>query len=153
MLNFDPRCGPILPPEVMISTILNLPYLRMLSHKFQLSWLINYWEEDFKKISSIYSYVKLWPPIVAHPTHGGHDFHNLESTLPKNAFTQVSALLADEFLRRTFLKIYSIYSYVKLRPHIVAPPYPRGSWFSQLWIYTTWGCFHTSFSFSDQSSF
>lgn len=27
-----------------------------------------------------------------------------------------------------------------------------GSWLSQLWIYTTWGCFHSRFCFSDQIS-
>ena len=42
-----------------------------------------------------------------------------------------------------------LYSFVKLRPPIVAPPYPRGSWFSHfLNLLTTWGCFHTSFSFA-----
>ena len=86
---------------------------------------------------------QLWP----HPTPGGHDFHKLEFTLPEDASTQVSAFLVLWFMRRRFLKIYPIYSYVKLRPPIVAPPYPRGSWFSQRWIYTTWSCFHTSLSF------
>ena len=41
----------------------------------------------------------------------------------------------------------SVYSYVKHRPPIVAQTYPQGSWFSQIWIYTTWVCFQTSFSF------
>ena len=60
----------------------------------------------------------LWP----HPTPGGNDFQNFESTLPEDAVTQVSAFLADYFLRRRFFKIYSIYSYIKIRPLIVAPP-------------------------------
>ena len=63
----------------------------------------------------------MWP----HPTPRDHDFHNFESTLPEDASTQVSAFLADYFLRRRILKIYSIYSYVKLRPPIVPHPTPR----------------------------
>ena len=54
------------------------------------------------------------PPLWPHPTPGDHDFHNFESTLPRDASTQVSTFLADKFLRRRFLKIYSTYSYVKL---------------------------------------
>ena len=33
----------------------------------------------------------LWP----HPTSWDHDFHKFLSTLPDDAFTQVSAFLAD----------------------------------------------------------
>ena len=60
----------------------------------------------------------LWP----HPTPGDQDFHNFKSTLSVNASTQVSAFLADLFLRKRFLKIYFIYYmyYVKLQP---PPPY------------------------------
>ena len=35
------------------------------------------------------------PPLWPHPTPGGHDLNNLESTLPQDVSTQVSAFLAD----------------------------------------------------------
>ncbi len=41
---------------------------------------------------------QLWP----HPTSGGHEFHNFESTLNDDASTQVTADLADCFLRKYF---------------------------------------------------
>lgn len=41
----------------------------------------------------------------------------------------------------------SISSYEKINLSIRAQPYHRVSWFSQLCIYTTWGCFHSSFNF------
>ena len=53
----------------------------------------------------------------------------------------------NSFLKEDFWKIFYIYSYVKIKTIITAPPYPRGPWFEQIWIYTTWGCLHTSFSF------
>lgn len=62
--------------------------------------------------------------------------------------------LTKWFLR--FLKIFLIiYFCVKIwpPPPIVAPPYPQGSWFESTWIYSTWGCFHTIFSFSEQRVF
>lgn len=35
------------------------------------------------------------------------------------------------YQKKIFKKHFSIYSYVKVLPLIVAPPYPRGSWFEQ----------------------
>ena len=65
-----PQCGLTLPPGVMIFTTLNLHYLRMLPHKFQLSWLSGSWEEDFWKFLEIFHYFliispfkRVWPLI------------------------------------------------------------------------------------------
>lgn len=70
---------------------LHLHYLRILSFKFYLSWLINVLEEDFKD----------W-----------------------------------------------LYTFLcKTSTLIVALPYPRGLWFSQLYIYTTLWFFHISSTF------
>ena len=102
---------------------------------------------------------KLWPfcslpdfPLVIHnasplyPTD--HNLDILKSTLPHDPSmgTYVSAFLAQWFLR--FSKIFPIYFYVKLWFPIMAPPFPRGSWFLQFRIYTTPECFHISFTFS-----
>lgn len=92
-VKLDPQCISTLLLMILILRNLNLHYLRLLSIKLQLF--------------STYSYVKIWPPL------GGNDFLNFESTLPKDASTLVSAFLADLFLRRRYLKIYSIYSYIK----------------------------------------
>lgn len=57
--------------------------------------------------------------------------------------------LLFKFLRRRFNEKKYCCSYVKLYPFspIVAPTFHWGSWFKQTWVYTTWGCFHTSFFF------
>lgn len=39
---------------------------------------------------------------------GGHDYYNFEFTLNEDAFTSVSVFLFIRFLKRMFLKIYSI---------------------------------------------
>ena len=52
-----------------------------------------------------------------------------------------------EVLEKMILKCFPINLYVKLGSAILAPPYPRGSWFEQNWIYTTWGWFRMSFIF------
>lgn len=69
---------------------------RMRPLKFQL----------FLLIGSSYKFLckNLPPPIVAHPTSGDHDFNKLESTFSRNASGQVTAFLANLFLR-SFLKI------------------------------------------------
>jgi hypothetical protein len=48
---------------------------------------------------------------------------------------------------RRFLKIFPINSFVKFGSAILAPSLPWGSWFEQIWIYTTWGWFHMSVIF------
>ena len=109
----------------------------------------------YRKSFKIFFYIFLCKNLFPLPCDpilppGNHDLNKFETSLPDDASKQlVPAFLPKWFLRR-FLKIYTIYSYVKLRPPIVAQPYPWGSWFSQLWIYTTWGCIHTSFSFPGQ---
>lgn len=55
--------------------------------------------------------------------------------------TQISASLAQQFMRFFFvfvLKMYSLYSFVP-PPPIVAPSYPPETWISQSWIYPTRG--------------
>lgn len=61
--------------------------------------------------------------------------------------TQVTAFLDNSFLRRFLKKCYRYLS-VKFDPLIVAPQYPLGSWFEFTSMYTTWGFFHSSDSFS-----
>lgn len=46
-----------------------------------------------------------------------------------------------------------INSYIKTQLYIIAPQYPRGSWFKQTWNFTPWGWFYTSFNFSGQIVF
>lgn len=53
---------------------------------------------------------------------------------------QISAFLAKRFLREDFIMFSPYLPYL----HIVAKLYPRGSWFKQARIYTTWRCFHKS---------
>lgn len=49
--------------------------------------------------------------------------NKLESIPPEDAATQVLAFLAYLVLRRILLKIYFIFSYVKIQTQIVTPPY------------------------------
>lgn len=64
-------------------------------------------------------------------------------------FHQSDSLFRQFLFEGDFYRFFSIYSYVNSCPliPIVARPFPRGSWFEQTWIYSTWGPFHTSFSF------
>lgn len=57
------------------------------------------------------------------------------------------------FSRGRFFKIFSIYSYVKIISPIVAPPFSRGSWFEQTWIYNFWRCSNMNVNFSSQMVF
>lgn len=43
------HCGPTMPPEIMISTNLNMHYLRMLPHKLQLFFLVRWFFFFLKK--------------------------------------------------------------------------------------------------------
>lgn len=47
MYNFDPCCGPSLPPGTMISTIMKLPYLMKSPHKCLVYLPKSFWEENF----------------------------------------------------------------------------------------------------------
>lgn len=68
-------------------------------------------------------------------------------------FTQVSAFLAKSFLRRRFLKsVFYLFPCEKLNPNWVLSNIRR-SWFEQIWINTTWECFHTNVSLSGQMAF
>lgn len=56
------------------------------------SFLANcFFKENFKRLHSIYSFVKIWPPLWPHSTHGDHDLMKLECTLSEDASNQVSA--------------------------------------------------------------
>lgn len=80
------------------------------------------------------------PPPVAKPC-----------TPLEDASIQVLASMAKWFLRRKkIFKFSSVYSDVRIQPSIVAASSLRGSWFKQIWIYTTWGYFQKSFSFSER---
>ena len=65
--------------------------LELTKHK-QLFQLIGF-REDFK-IYSIYSLVKFDPSLWPHPPPSDHDLNNIESTIPKDASTQITAFLA-----------------------------------------------------------
>lgn len=92
--------------------------------------------------------------IVAPPYPRDHNLKKLESALSEDASTKIWAFLAYLFLRGRFLNIFSIHSHVKIHPPpIVAPPYPRGPWFEQIWIDTNWGYLNTSLSFYGQLVF
>lgn len=64
---------------------------------------------------------KLGSPLWPAPYPGNHDFQKLESSLSEGASTQVSALMADQFQRKRFLKVYSMYSYAKFPPPYSGP--------------------------------
>lgn len=51
--------------------------------------------------------------------------NKLESTLPQNSATQITAFLAHWFIKKIFFKLFSLYSYVKNRPHCDSTV-PRG---------------------------
>lgn len=58
---------------------------------------------------------KIHPPIIALPPFPKSWFNQIESTLPENASTEVTAFLAVLLLRRRFLRFFSIHPYVKSR--------------------------------------
>lgn len=134
------------PGNHMILTNLNVHYLRMHSHKFQL-----FWTNDFeKKIKIVYIYIgkNLTHPITPHPLQWRESwFEQLKyihlRTLPQkfqrfwsNGF----------FFRRRFFNfiLYILQCRNSPPPPLVALPYPRRSWFDYFWYYSSLGCFHTS---------
>lgn len=116
--------------RIMIWTKLNLSYLRMLWHKFQLFKAICFWEDLKKKnIFCIYILCKF---LSLSPLHGVtlfyhkvQDLKTLESTLSEDALTQVSTFQAHWFLRfiNIFLGIYLNKNETPLLPI----PYPWAS--------------------------
>lgn len=94
----SPHCGPHLPTGTMIWKNLNLHFLWMLPHKFELFCLNAFWE-------------KPPPPFGPPPYPGDYCFNKLISTVRILAY----------LVKRRFLKINSIYSYVKSRLPILAP--------------------------------
>lgn len=118
------------------------------SYKFKLFWP-NGFLGKFLKVFTVYSYVKIWPQ----PTTSDHHFDKPESILCEDALTRMWTFLAKWFSWGSFQKIYSIYSYVKIWPTIVAPPYQCLLPGIMIWIYTTWGSFLLSYNFIDQMVF
>lgn len=77
---------------------------------------------------SIYSGINILPPTLALTYLLDHYLNKLECTLIEDAFKRLTTFPARRFLRR-LLKIFNIYSYVRIRPpphiKIVTSPYPR----------------------------
>lgn len=101
---------PLLPhhtQEIMIWTNLNLHNQRMLLHKFELFCPNGFWEV-FQKFS-LYSKVKVHPPLWSLPNLRDHDLPQLEFTLLEDDSQQT--FLAQTFMNR-LSKTFSIYSNV-----------------------------------------
>ena len=75
----------------------------------------------------MYNFIPLLRP---YPTPGDHDLNKLESTLPEDASILINFPSVMVFEKK-ILKIFSIYSYVKLHPSIVTLLYPREPRFEQ----------------------
>lgn len=58
------HCGPTLFRVIMIWPNLNLHYLMMLPHKWQLLLPVEFLEKDFQRFVSIHSYVRIWSSFV-----------------------------------------------------------------------------------------
>lgn len=72
-----------------------------------------------KLISGLYPYISsITPPPPSLQSIGIHDSQILpKSTLPKNAFIQVSTFQADSFGGEYFQDLLFLQAYVKSRPH------------------------------------
>lgn len=119
----------------------------MLPYKFWPFWPNSFWE-DVKDFFSFYSYVKIWPPLWPHLTLGSIIW-TYTTWVCFHTSNEVLAFLAKFFKEIDLKKFFFIHSYVKIWPPILATPYSQGSWYEQIWIYTTRRCFHLSFSFFD----
>ena len=84
---------------------------------------------------------------MAPPYPGDHDLNKFETKLPTMAFHTSFSFSGQMVFEKKIIKDILYIFLCKTLTLIVASPYPRGQWFGQTWIYTIWGCFHTSFSF------
>lgn len=91
----------------------------------------------------LYIFQNIRPPLWPHPTPKDHNLSKLKSTLHEDGSSQVTDFLANKLS----------YKFLCKKPLIVAPPNSRGSRFKQIWIYPNWGCFLTSYRFSEQLVF
>lgn len=94
----------ILSSRMMIWTNLNLPYMMMLLHNFQIFWLVRFWEEHFQRF--FFQFISLCKnssphscPTLAYPR--GSWFKILST---QHAYTHVLAFVANGVLRRRFWK-------------------------------------------------
>lgn len=64
-----------------------------------------------------------------HPIPKNHDLHKLESTLPEDAFKNVSAFMTKSVSEKRILNYFSLYIAMQIfdPPHC-GLPYPRESW-------------------------
>lgn len=95
--------------------------------------------EDFSKNFPYTCILKLPPPpLWLNPTPRDHDFKQIWKDylgmVPHNCQLYWQNRLWD--LEKFYLK----FSFVKIwtHPQLCPPPYSQGSWFQQIWIYTTW---------------
>lgn len=89
----------------------------MLPNKIYLFWPNGFLEENFQNCFSIYFNVKKnITPVVA-PSN------KYESTLSKDAFTQVLSILAKWVSEKKIFKRFSNYFHMKTIPLIAALPY------------------------------
>lgn len=97
-----------------------------------------FYEKIFKKIFPIHVYKNCPPPLWLNPTPRDHDFKQIWKDylgmVPHNCQLYWQNRLWD--LEKFYLK----FSFVKIwtHPQLCPPPYSQGSWFQQIWIYTTW---------------
>lgn len=144
--------APPYPRGSWFSNNLNLHYLRMLSHRIQLSCLFCFWEKDFLKIYAIYSYVK--PPFMAPPYPPGTIIwtklnlhyrrvipHKLQLSWQIGKF---SGKLDSE---KKIFKRFTQYVPMWMFAPIVAQPYPGDHDLNKQKTNPIWGCFHISLSF------
>lgn len=113
---------------------------------FSFSGQMVFWKKIFK---IVFQYISMWKknitPFVA-PSN------KYESTLSKDAFTQVLSILAKWVSEKKIFKRFSNYFHMKTIPLIAALPYSLWSWFEQSWFYTS--CFlHKRFSYSGHTGF
>lgn len=102
-----------------------------------------------RRFQKIWFFFALIHPIVALPYLWADDLNKLWFAAHKDTSTQDSVFWSCGFLRR-FLKIVSIYYYVKIQLPRVTLPHTLGWWIEQTWMYTTRWCLYTRFSFCCQ---
>lgn len=98
-------------------------HLAPLITKFVYSQMILVFKNEIKNISLFKNLTLLRGP----PYFEGSLSEQLELSLYGDDCTQVTAFLTYWLQRKTFVNIFSKYFCVKIRPLIVASPYPLGS--------------------------